>query len=239
MRRADRLFQVVQMLRRGRVVTAGAIARELEVSLRTVYRDVQDLMASGVPIEGEAGVGYCLQRGFDLPPLMFDCDEIQALVLGARMVQAFADERLAANARNLQAKIEQVVPERLRASFARPELEVPGGIHPDARAAIEHVRRAIDARRRLHFRYRDEQGQETARVVRPLCLAFWGAKWTAGAWCELRGDFRSFRPDRMREVEMREPFPDEPDKSLPRYLLSLEHSLTEHGWPATTLRRDT
>jgi predicted DNA-binding transcriptional regulator YafY len=238
MRRADRLFQVVQMLRRGKVVTAGAIARELEVSLRTVYRDVQDLMASGVPIEGEAGVGYCLQRGFDLPPLMFDSDEIQALVLGARMVQAFADDRLAGNARNLLAKIEQVVPDRLRASFSRPELEVPAAMCPEVRAGVEKVRRAIDERRKLEFRYRDQQGQETARVVRPLCLAFWGTKWTAGAWCELRDDFRSFRSDRMRDVAVGDPFADEPDKTLARYLQSLEHSLREKGWPEAMLRRE-
>ncbi|MFO1078805.1 MAG: YafY family protein [Planctomycetota bacterium] len=231
MRRADRLFRVVQMLRRGGVVTAAALARELEVSLRTVYRDIQDLMASGVPIEGETGVGYCLQRGFDLPPLMFDDGEIQALVLGARMVQAFADGPLAAAARNLLAKIELVVPERLRQSFARPELEVPGGIHPYLRANLEPVRRAVDERRRLGFAYADAFGDETRRTVRPLSLAFWGAKWTLGAWCELRRDFRTFRPDRMERIEVLEPFADEPDKSLAAYLRDLEQRLREHGWP--------
>lgn len=149
MRRADRLFQIVQLLRSRRVLTARALADQLEVSLRTVYRDVQDLIASGVPIEGEAGVGYCMQRGFDLPPLMLDAGEIDALVLGARMVQAFSDERLAARARSLLAKVELVVPQRLADGFARPELHVPAAICPDVRAAIERVREAIDGRRCL------------------------------------------------------------------------------------------
>ncbi len=232
MRRADRLFQIVQLLRSRRVVTAALVASELEVSLRTVYRDIADLVACGVPIEGEAGVGYCLARGFDLPPLMFDAEEVGALVLGARMVQAFGDERLAARARSLLSKIEQVVPERLRKSFDRPELNVPAALCDDVRANVERLRRAIDERKKLRFGYRDEVGATTERTVRPLCLAFWGLKWTAGAWCELRSDFRSFRPDRMRDlVLLDERFEDEPDKSLQAYLAGLEDELRrELGW---------
>ena len=223
MRRADRLFQLVQLLRTRRVVTAARIARELEVSLRTVYRDVADLIASGVPIEGEPGVGYCMSKGFDLPPLMFDAQEIGALVLGARMVQAFADEGLARRARSLLAKVEEVVPAHLKKSFDRPELHVSNALCKEVRAHVESFRRGIDERRKLRFRYQDGKHAETRRTVRPLCLAFWGMVWTAGSWCELRCDFRSFRPDRMREVELLdEAFEDEPDKDLGAYLRQLE-----------------
>jgi len=223
MRRADRLFQIVQLLRTRKLVTAAQLARELEVSLRTVYRDVADLVASGVPIEGEAGVGYLLARGFDLPPLMFDADEIGALVLGARMVQAHGDEALARRARSVLDKVESVVPERLRKSFARPEWKVLPRWRKEARAPVEHVRRGIDEHRKLRFRYVDEKSDETTRTVRPLCLAFWGPVWTAGAWCELRADFRSFRPDRMRDVVLLdERFTDEPGKDLAAYLRMLE-----------------
>ncbi len=238
MRRADRLFQIVQLLRTNRVLTARAIADELEISLRTVYRDVQDLIGSGVPIEGEAGVGYCLQRGFDLPPLMFDAGEIDALVLGARMVQAFADERLAARARSLLAKVELVVPPRLAAGFARAELNVPAAICPDVRATIERVRAAVDGRQRLRVRYVDATGEASERVLRPLCLTFWGMVWTLGAWCELRGDFRTFRADRLTVVEALDTFADEPDKQLRAYLAVVERQLRERSWPDDWRRRN-
>jgi predicted DNA-binding transcriptional regulator YafY len=225
-RRADRLFQIVQLLRARRLVTAAEISRELEVSARTIYRDVADLVASGVPIDGEAGVGYALARGFDLPPLMFDAEEIGALVLGARMVQAFGDEGLARRAKSVLTKVEAVVPERLRQGFARPEWHVWRGLGKEVRAHVESLRRGIDEKRKLAFRYTDEKGAETTRTVRPLCLAFWGPLWTAGAWCELRADFRNFRPDRMRAVELlEERFQDEPGKDLAAYLRALEGEL--------------
>ena len=219
MRRADRLFQIVQFLRGRRVVTAAELAQELEVSLRTIYRDVRDLMASGVPIEGEAGVGYCLPRGFDLPPLMFDEDEIEALVLGARMVEAYGDATLAKRARTMLSKVETVLPERLKPRLDKVELFVPIHLPKDIRANLETFRRGVDLRRKLHFAYSDEQGARTERTVRPLCLAFWGRAWTATAWCELRQDFRNFRPDRMGDAQMlEETFEDEPGRDLAAYL---------------------
>jgi len=236
-RRADRLFQIVQLLRARKLITAAGLAAELEISPRTVYRDVADLMASGVPIEGEAGVGYALPHGFDLPPLMFDDEEIGALVLGARMVQAFGDEALAERARTLLAKVEAVVPERLRKGFGRPEWQVWPSMRREARAHVERLRRAIDGHRKLRFRYRDVQGDESVRTVRPLCMAFWGTVWTAGAWCELRKGFRNFRPDRMREVELLEPFADEPGKDLAAYLRSVEEDLTRERQAGRTGRR--
>lgn len=215
MRRADRLFRIVQMLRGGRVVTAARIAREFEVSARTIYRDVQDLLASGVPIDGEAGVGYCLRREIDLPPLMFDEDEIGALVLGARMVEAWGDSVLAQRARSVLSKVESVLPARTRPLIAAQGVFVPMRLPKDIRINVERFRRGINKRLKVRFRYQDEAGKTSRRTVRPLCLAFWGRDWTASAWCELRNAFRNFRPDRMRDLEvLDEPFLDEPGKSL-------------------------
>ena len=180
-----------------------------------------------MPIDGEAGVGYCLQQGFDLPPLMFDREEIDALVLGARMVQAFGDERLAAQARRVLAKVEQVVPDHLLQGFDRPELAVPAEMCPEVRGTIRTVREAIDAKRRLYVRYEDKAGAGTERVLRPLCLAFWGAVWTLGAWCELREDFRTFRVDRLRDLDLREPFDDEPGKQLEAFLVAVRAQFRE------------
>jgi predicted DNA-binding transcriptional regulator YafY len=219
MRRADRLFRLVQLLRGGRVRTAAWLARELEVSPRTVYRDVLDLVASGVRLQGEAGVGYCLPRGFDLPPLMFDADELAALVLGVRMVQAWGDTTLARGARSALSKVEAVLPERLRPRLDGVGLFVPLSLPREIRANVERFRRGVDGRRKLRFAYVDAQGRPTLRTVRPVCLAFWGTAWTASAWCELRRDFRNFRPDRMRDVELLdEAVPDEPGRDLPAFL---------------------
>jgi len=218
MRRADRLFQIVQLLRGRRVVTASTLAQELEVSLRTVYRDVQDLVASGVPIQGEAGVGYTLPRGFDLPPLMFDEEEIGALVLGARMVEAWGDASLAMRARSVLAKVKSVLPERLSPRVGSVELYVPLRLPREIRDNVECFRRGIDRGARVRFRYTDQEGQETSRDVRPLCLSFWGTVWTATAWCELREDFRTFRPDRMRDVSLGAPFESEEGRDLATFL---------------------
>lgn len=230
MRRADRLFQIVQFLRTRRLVTAGEIARELEVSPRTIYRDVADLIGSGVPIDGEAGVGYALGSGYELPPLMLEAGEIEALVLGARMVEAMGDDELARRARSVLRKVESVVPERLRPAFERREWHVSAPIRRETRAHVEALRHAIDSRRKLRLRYVDEKGAATERVVRPLCLAFWAPHWYVGTWCELRQAFRSFRPDRMVAVEpLRETFVDEPGRDLAAFLAEREAELAAAG----------
>lgn len=220
MRRADRLFQIIQILRVRTTVTATEIASELEVSERTIYRDIQDLMASGVPIEGEAGVGYALPRGFDLPPLMFTEDEIEALVVGARMVEAWGDGSLARHARNVLRKAESVLPEGLRERLRSVGIYAPNYFIPDTLTDnLVPVRQAVATRRKMHFQYENLEGVATARVVRPLGLFFWGTAWTLVAWCELREDFRTFRPDRMAEVEvLEEEIPDEPRKNLATFL---------------------
>jgi predicted DNA-binding transcriptional regulator YafY len=221
-RRADRLFQILQLLRGRDVVKAAELAEELEVSLRTVYRDVRDLMASGVPVEGEAGVGYYLADSFDLPPLMFDAEEVRALVLGARMVQGWGDAGLARHARSVLSKVEAVLPESLRPHIDDVELYVPLRMPAEIRANVETFRQGSDLHRKVRFGYTDHSGTETTRTVRPLCLVFWGMVWTASGWCELRRDFRTFRPDRMREVLLtEETFEDEPGKDLATFRQSV------------------
>lgn len=197
-RRADRLFEIIQILRRKPTVRARELSEALEVSERTIYRDIQDLMASGVPIEGEAGIGYVLKAGFDLPPLMFKEQEIEALVLGARIVESWADAELAAAATDAIAKIEAVIPDRLRGYMAETALLAPASHHMEPLGFdLALLRRAIRSRIKVRFSYTDVLRQGSARTVRPLSLAYFGPVWILAAWCELRDDFRTFRLDRI------------------------------------------
>lgn len=223
MRRADRLFRLLLRLRPGRVVTAARLARELEVSERTVYRDVADLCASGMPIEGEAGVGYRLQ-GFDLPPLMFDRDEVEAMVLGARVVEGWGDERLAEAAREALAKIQAVLPRGRSHLIEETRLYAPvHGERPAERLPLSAFRLAVRDRRMTRIRYRDQAGAETERTVRPLALSFYPPIWLLVAWCEVRGDFRTFRLDRVLDHEtLTEVFSHEPGKTLADFVARME-----------------
>jgi predicted DNA-binding transcriptional regulator YafY len=201
MRRADRLFQLVQLLRTRRASTGQDLADHLGVSLRTVYRDIRDLEYSGVPIRGEAGVGYRLDQGYELPPLTFSGAELEGLVLGARMVATWADAELAEAVRSAMTKIEAVVPEGLRRVVLETALFAPDFPRTqEVSRDVDLMRRAIGERRRLDFAYVRADGQASQRKVRPLGLYFWGNRWTLAAWCEMRNDYRSFRPDRMSEV---------------------------------------
>jgi predicted DNA-binding transcriptional regulator YafY len=197
-RRADRLFEIIQHLRRRPTVRARDLGESLEVSERTIYRDIRDLIASGVPIEGEAGVGYVLRAGFDLPPLMFKETEIEALVLGARIVESWADNELAEAATDAIAKIEAVIPERLRGYMANTALLAPP-MHfmEPITFDLAELRRAVRGQTKVHFCYTDVLGQPSERTVRPLSLAYFGPVWVLAAWCELRTDFRTFRLDRI------------------------------------------
>src|ERR1700760_2568041 len=199
MRRADRLFQIIQVLRRTRrPVTADAMAAELETSKRTIYRDIADLMAERVPIRGEAGVGYVLDGGYDLPPLMLTPDEIEAAVLGAQWVAGRGDPALARAAQDLIAKIGAAVPERLRPFALEPAARaVPkGNVAPDG-LDMAQVRHAIRGGRKIALGYRDEQEQGSQRTVWPFAGGYHETVRLMIAWCELRGDFRSFRTDRV------------------------------------------
>jgi predicted DNA-binding transcriptional regulator YafY len=198
MRRADRLFLIIHALRgRRTALPARRLAETLSVSLRTVYRDVADLQLSGVPIEGEAGVGYVLRKGADIPPLMFTAEELEALVVGTRFVRAFAGDRLAGGAQAALLKIEAVIPTELRERALRSRVFAPTRWYEGKSGMIDRLHEAIAAHRVLELEYRDGAERSSARHVEPLCLAFWGNAWTLGAWCRLRADFRSFRPDRI------------------------------------------
>lgn len=223
MRRADRLFQIIQLLRgRRRAATASWLAERLAVSERTVYRDVRDLIATGTPIEGEAGVGYTL-RDYDLPPLMFDPGEIEALVLGARVAAAFGDDALARAAASALAKVELVLPPALRPRLSEAALFAPRTWAGRASStALLSIRAALAERRKLRLGYARADGAASERVVRPLGAFFWGRAWTLTAWCELRQDFRTFRLDRMLTIEPQpERFEDEAGKTLRDYLRGL------------------
>jgi len=223
MRRADRLFLLIHALRgRRAAVPARTLAETLGVSLRTVYRDVADLQVSGVPIEGEAGVGYMLRKGADIPPLMFNADELEALVVGTRFVRAFGGARLGASAKAALLKIEAVLPPELRARSDRSRIFAPEVARMESSGLIDRLHAAIDTRHVLRLDYRDQDGRTSAREIEPLCLAFWGGSWTIGAWCRLRADFRSFRPDRIDAIdETGEVFVDDPARGLDAYFRSV------------------
>jgi predicted DNA-binding transcriptional regulator YafY len=226
MRRADRLFQIVQYLRGGRLVTARHLGERLEVSERTIYRDIADLMASGVPIDGEAGVGYLMRSGFDLPPLMFTRDELAALTLGARFVKAWGGARLALAAEEALVKIDAVLPECEKAAAADVNLFAMGFELPSAaRQVVDHLDLAIRSRRRVNVVYDALGGDTTERVLRPLALYHWGKVWTLAAWCELRNDFRNFRADRITTIaDCGDTFRNEAGKTLRDFLRRMAES---------------
>jgi predicted DNA-binding transcriptional regulator YafY len=233
MRRADRLFQIIQVLRRTRrPVTADAMAAELETSKRTVYRDIADLMAQRVPIRGEAGVGYVLDGGYDLPPLMLTPDEIEAAVLGAQWVAGRGDPALARAALDLIAKIGAAVPERLR----------PFALEPTGRAAprwniapdgldMAQVRQAIRTGHKITLSYRDEQDRVSQRTVWPFAVGYHETVRLIIAWCELRTDFRSFRTDRVAAADfLEERYPERPATLRARWRKLMNEKMAEEGW---------
>lgn len=224
MRRADRLFRIVQRLRKRGATTARDLAQALEVSERTVYRDVRDLLLSGVPIQGEAGVGYALDRSFDLPPLMFDEEEIEALVLGARIVRAWADPKLARAAEEALQKIEGVLPPRLKSKLAEAALYAPDfHIKAQLRSGLGDLRQAVREQRKARFRYLDKAQAGSERTVQPLGLYYWGQTWTLAAWCELRQGFRNFRVDRIEGLSITpEQFEKVPGRTLADFVAHME-----------------
>jgi predicted DNA-binding transcriptional regulator YafY len=221
MRRADRLFLLIHALRgRRSALTAQQLAQTLQVSARTVYRDVADLQLSGVPIEGEAGVGYLLRKGADIPPLMFNEEELEALVVGTRFVRAFGGERLGRGATTALLKIEAVLPEALRERSRRTRIFAPQlDNRIESSGLIDALHAAIGQAHVLRLDYRDGNGEVSVREVEPLALMFWGGTWTLGAWCRLRRDFRSFRPDRIvAHAVTGELFANDPARNLDAYL---------------------
>lgn len=205
MRRADRLYRLLATLRRRRAATAKELAEHLEVSERTIYRDVRDLIASGVPIRGEAGVGYRLERGGELPPIMFDLDEVQALVFGARMASRWGDANLRAGARSALDKLAAALPPGQRDWLERTPLHAfPARLEDDTSDAIVQIREAIGQHRVLEFDYLDRDGKPTTRRIHPIGLWLWTNRWTLGAWCTLRQAYRNFRVDRVARLQVLE-----------------------------------
>lgn len=223
MRRADRLFEIVHHLRGRRLTTAAQLAEWLEVSDRTVYRDIADLLASGIPIEGEAGVGYRLQPNFELPPLMFTHNEVDALVAGARLIESWGGASLAAGARSAIAKISAVLPPDKRRTLEATPVHAPNFfINERISQYMDDLRRAVNESRYVELHYADIDAKESIRRVRSLGLFYWGDRWTLGAWCELRQDFRNFRLDRISRLDVSdERFKDETGKRLNDYLKAM------------------
>lgn len=203
MSRAERLLELMQVLRRRREPASGAaLAQELGVSLRTLYRDIASLQAQGAAIEGEAGVGYVLRPGFTLPPLMLSEEEIEALVLGSRWVARHTDPELAEAARNALAKIHAVLPAALRHELESNALMVPGATAPGPDALLASIRLAIRRERKLRLAYKDAAGQASERVVWPFALGFFEQTRMVAAWCERRLDYRHFRVDRIGQLQL-------------------------------------
>ncbi len=228
MRRADRLFQLVQLVRGRRLSTAEFIAKRLQISVRTVYRDIADLQAQGVPIEGEAGVGYRMRSGYDIPPLMFTPGEAQALAASIRLAQPRLDTTLAAQAESALSKIYSVMSSPARAAAeSLPLYAQPVGPDDATRARLEHLRLATESHHKVRLLYVDLKESRSERTVRPLGCVYWGAVWTLAAWCESREDFRNFRVDRIQQLSvLDERFRDEAGKTLPD-LLRLVHAEME------------
>ncbi len=204
MRRTERLFQIIQILRRhARPVTGQALAEELETSVRTIYRDMAELIAQRVPIRGEAGTGYVLDRGYDMPPLMLTPDELEAAVLGAKWVAARGDAALARGAEDLIAKLSHVVPEELQPVILDAGLApVTYGDRAKDSFDVSIVRGAIRTRSRLEIDYADEEGRTSSRTIWPFIIAYWDHVRLICAWCELRQDFRHFRTDRVADARI-------------------------------------
>ncbi|WP_076408477.1 YafY family protein [Shewanella sp. UCD-KL12] len=222
MRRADRLFQIVQILRSRRLTTAQQLAERLEISTRTVYRDIQDLCLSGIPIEGEAGVGYLLRQEVNVPPLMFNEAELEAIQVGMRMVQAWGGSELSSAAKQAMIKVEAVLPERLQeyqSLMFAPDFYIDN----DEFKFLDVLRKASRLREYLLMDYRDAKDESSQREIRPLAIYFWKGIWTLLAWCELRDDFRNFRVDRIVGItNLQRHFAVSPGQEMHDYIAMME-----------------
>lgn len=226
MQRAERLNEIVHHLRRmHHAVTANALAETFEVSLRTIYRDIQNLVDSGVPINGEAGVGYIMDKSYHLPPIMFDADELEAIALGIGMVAYGTDEQFAVKAQSAFKKIQATLPAPLIhelhqiSTFSAPShYKIPWEV------SFTQVRECIRRKNKVQFNYLDLQQQTTQRTIWPLALISFSPVWLVAGWCELRQSFRNFRLDRISEfAPLNHRYPNEKDKNLLAYLAQVEH----------------
>jgi predicted DNA-binding transcriptional regulator YafY len=221
MRRADRLFDIIQSLRTtARPMTAAALADKLEVTARTIYRDIAALQASRVPIEGAPGLGYVLRRGFDLPPLMFTADEADAIAIGVRLLRRLRDPNLQKAAESVLSKLAAVVPDPLQPLLVAPPVFVSEGSAPPVNGIdLAELRSAIHETRKLAIDYADDAGRQTRRTIWPLAMAYYVDATLIGAWCELRNDFRHFRVDRILNSQvLADRFPADNGKLMAEWL---------------------
>jgi predicted DNA-binding transcriptional regulator YafY len=230
MRRADRLLQIVQILRRakGRPISAREIAGELEVTSRTIYRDMVSLESVGVPIRGEAGVGYVLEDGLDLPPLIFNSLELETLILGARWVETHGDKDQQIAARDIVAKVAAVLPDHLRDEFFEVSLYAPAGTTNKYEGAVSssELRQALRSGKIIELEYIKEDGAATKRRAWPISLGYFDFKRLLLCWCELRQDFRAFRADRIQSIEIL-------DKNVPKSRAQLK----KEWWEVESIRQ--
>ncbi len=229
MRRTDRLFELIQILRDGRLHRGKDLAKRLGISVRTLYRDMDTMFASGIPVEGERGLGYMMTAPITLPPLNLTLAELEALHLGLSVVSKAADEDLQRAAETLSEKVDAVLPEDRSA----PANGFGFAVYPFAEAArgfvhMAPLRAAIRSRRKIEITYATPECSETTRTVRPLQMEYWGRVWTLTGWCEFRNDFHVFRVDRIRTLDISfDTFEEEPGKTLAEYLDQLEHVALE------------
>lgn len=226
MRRAERLNDIVHYLRRmHQAVTADTLAESFEVSPRTIYRDIQNLIDSGVPINGEAGVGYVIDKRYHLPPIMFDADELEAIALGIGMVSNWTDEQFAAKAQSAFKKIQATLPEPLIHELHQiSTFSAPSRYKLPWEVGFTQVRECIRRNKKIQFNYLDLQNQTTQRTIWPLALISFSPVWLLAGWCELRQSFRNFRLDRISEfVSLDIRYANEKDKNLRAYLAQIEH----------------
>lgn len=219
-RRADRLFQIVQILRGRRLTTAAHLAERLAVSPRTIYRDICDLSLSGVPVEGEAGSGYRLMAGYDLPPLMLTQRESEALMAAIRLLKTWGGDSLSRELESAQEKVLAILPQESRRRAEQTRVFAPDfGNQPHSRSAFDLIHHAVSAQQALALHYRDESGNLSCRDVQPLGLFFWGEHWLLVAWCEKREDYRCFRLDRCLNITpLDRYFRESADRSLSDFL---------------------
>lgn len=203
MRRADRLFDIIQVLRLARTpLTAATIATELEVAARTVYRDIATLQARRVPIEGAAGIGYVLRRGYELPPLMFTEEEVEAIAVAVRLLPRIGDPGLVMAARNVLTKLAAVMPDALRQRLAVPfHVSLRGAPAPSG-VDLSAIRAGIREARKISIEYVDGNGAASQRTIRPVAMEYYVDATLICAWCELRDDYRHFRADRIRSAQL-------------------------------------
>lgn len=232
MRRADRLFDIIQALRVAKApLTAADLALQLEVTVRTVYRDIATLQARRVPIEGAAGLGYMLRQGFDLPPLMFTLDEIDAILVGAQLIQRTGDPGLQAAARSVLSKVTVALPDHLRHHLDLPPIYVsPFGASVPSSIDLNDVRRAIRGRQKMAIDYIDGDGAHTKRVIWPLAVAYFIETTLVCGWCELRQDYRHFRADRIEGGKLlSETYPADDGQLLQDWLMQVRQPQKERA----------